>query len=468
VALRSVVLGDTPADRLGRGGRVAASAPAALVERSGSRALVSAPACGGSPAARGWADSSAFFVLDDPTEPIDRLVANARLLLDANDRPVLAAAYLHEVTRRDASRVEAWELLGRAGELLARSARPGEDGRPPAAAVLAQVWGVTLVPKGEGSGYQYDGAAYRRVIALSPPAEAAEHARLRLLSACGPVVDPQAPIDIAAVSRRERDLAEFLASFPASSRRVPFLLERARLLAWLAEGAARRGDAESFAGYRDGAIEAASEVTATTPDAARRRAADRLVARLTKSLPRKVVSDKPVVTASGMRAQFVAKGGGTRLVVTRPDGKDVIQPYPVVGADASSLAFDATGRKLVWDEAPTAGRRRTRLLDLARARVVEPAAEAEPELLTAGAPGPSRGPVPGEDRYTTSLGFSPDGRLLLVVCEGFTPDGVRIPKRHVLCDTDGTHRPVLVDRPYAAPGVVDWNRLQQMTERLSG
>ncbi|MGZ5431107.1 MAG: hypothetical protein ACXWEX_06855, partial [Thermoanaerobaculia bacterium] len=254
----------------------------------------------------------------------------------------------------------------------------------------------------------------------------------------------------------------------ASPRRVTFLLERARLLSWLAEGAARRGDVEAFAGYRDGAIEAASEVTATTPDAARRRAADRIVARLTKSLPRKVVSDKPVVSTSGMRAQFVAKGGVTLLVVTRPDGRDAIQPYTVVGADPASLAFDATGKKLVWDEAPAAGRRRTRLLDLTRARVIEPAASAEPELLSAGAPGSASRPGPGEDRYTTSLGFSPDGLLLLVVCEGFTSDGVRIPKRHVLCDTEGARRPVLVDRPYSAPGVVDWNRLQLMTERLSG
>jgi hypothetical protein len=169
-----------------------------------------------------------------------------------------------------------------------------------------------------------------------------------------------------------------------------------------------------------------------------------------------------------MRAQFVAKGGVTLLVVTRSDGRDAIQPYTVVGADPASLAFDATGKKLVWDEAPTAGRRRTRLLDLTRARVIEPAAAAEPELLSLGAPGQSSGSGPGEDRYTTSLGFSPDGRLLLVVCEGFTPDGLRIPKRHVLCDTEGVRRPVLVDRPYSAPGVVDWSRLQQITERLSG
>ncbi|MEO8585818.1 MAG: hypothetical protein ABI584_06635 [Acidobacteriota bacterium] len=466
VALRSVALGETPADRSGRGGRVAASAPATLLERNGSRVLVASPAWGSSAAARGWAESSAFFVLDDSREPIERLLGNARLLLDANDRPVLAAAYLHEVTRRDASRVEGWELLGRAGELLAQSARPGEGGRPPASAVLAQAWGVTLLPKGDGSGFRYDGAAYRHLIALAPPAEVAERARLRLLLSCGPAVDPERPGDVATAVRRERDLAEFLSSFPASTRRVPFLLERARLLSWLAEGAARRGDVEAFAGYRDGAIESASEVTATTPDLSRRRAADRLVARLTKSLPRKVVSDRPVVSTSGMRAQFVAKGGVTLLVVLRPDGKDAIHPYTVVGADPASLAFDAAGRKLVWDEAPTAGRRRTRLLDLVRARVVEPAASAEPEILsTLASPG---APLSGEDRYTTSLGFSPDGRLLLVVCEGFTPDGVRIPKRHVLCDTDGARRPVLVDRPYSAPGVVDWNRLQQMTERLSG
>jgi hypothetical protein len=468
VALRSVVLGETPADRSGRGGRVSASGRAFLLERSGSRVLVSAPAWGAVPAARGWADSSAFFVLDDPSESIERLVANARLLLEANDRPVLAAAYLREVTRRDASHVEAWELLGRAGELLAASARPGENGHEPPAVVLARVWGVTLSPKRDGSGYRYDGAAYRRVIALAPPAETAERARLRLLTSCGPLVDPRAPADATAASRRERDLAEYLSSFPSSPRRLPFLLERARLLSWLAEGAARRGDAEAFAAYRDGAIEAASEVTATTPDAARRRAADRLVARLTKSLPRKVVSDKPVVSSTGLRAQFVARGGATLLVVTRQDGRDAIQPYTVAGADPASLAFDVTGRKLVWDEAPTAGRRRTRLLDITRARVVEPAASAEPELLAPGGPVPSSGSGPGEDRYTTSLGFSPDGRLLLVVCEGFAPDGTRIPKRHVLCDTEGARPPVLVDRPYSAPGVVDWNRLQLMTERLSG
>ncbi len=468
VALRSIALGETPADRSGRGGRVAASAPATLVERNGSRVLVDAPPWGTSARARGWTDASAFFVLDDPREPIERLVGNARLLLDARDRPVLAAAYLHEVTRRDASRLEGWELLGRAGELLAQSARRGEEGRPPASVVLAGVWGVALVPGADARGYRYDGAAYRRLIALAPPAEVGEQARLRLLLACGPHVDSERPLDVAAAARRERDLAEFLSSYPASPRRLPFLLERARLLSWLAEGAARRGDLEAFGGFRDGAIEAASEVTATTPDVSRRRAADRLVARLTKSLPRKVVSEKPVSSASGMKAQFVAKNGVTWLVVSRPDGGDAIQPYRVVGADPSSLAFDATGKKLVWDEAPTAGRRRTRLLDLVRARVIEPAASAEPELLPVGTSTGPNPPLRGEDRYTTSLGFSPDGRLLLVVCEGFTPEGVRIPKRHVLCDTEGERRPVLVERPYAAPGVVDWNRLQQSTERLSG
>ena len=52
--------------------------------------------------------------------------------------------------------------------------------------------------------------------------------------------------------------------------------------------------------------------------------------------------------------------------------------------------------------------------------------------------------------------------------EGFTADGMRIPKRHVLCDVEGGKRPVLVDRPFKAPGVVDWSRLEQMSDRLSG
>ena len=207
-------------------------------------------------------------------------------------------------------------------------------------------------------------------------------------------------------------------------------------------------------------------MSATAADLGRRRTADRLVARLTKSLPKRVVSEKPVVSAGGLRAQFVARNGATLLIVTRPDGRDAIQPYTVFGADPASLAFDATGRKLVWDEAPVSGRRRTRLLDLSRARVFDPAAAAEPELLASGgSPAPD---AANADRYTTSLGFSPDGRLLLVVCEGFTADGTRIPKRHVLCDVEGSKRPVFVDRPFSAPGVVDWLRLEQMSDRLSG
>ena len=96
----------------------------------------------------------------------------------------------------------------------------------------------------------------------------------------------------------------------------------------------------------------------------------------------------------------------------------------------------------------------------------DPAASAEPEILTAGAAG---APEAGDaDRYTTSLGFSPDGRLLLVVCEGFTADGTRIPKSHVLCDVEGGRKPVVVDRPFSAPGVVDWARLEQLGEHLSG
>ncbi len=466
VALRSVVLSDRPDDRVARGGRVAASAPATLLERAGGKVLVSSPGWGGAVAVKGWADASAFYVLDAEAEGVDRLVANARLLLDARDRPVLASAYLTEAVRREPGHVEAWELLGRAGELLAQGARPLEDGRPPSSVLVGELWGVRVVPAGDGKSFRYDGEAYRRAIALAPPADVAERVRLRLLTSCGPLVDGRAGFDAAAASRREKDLGEFLASFPTSPRRTALQLERARLLTALAESAARAGDAERFPAYRDAALESASEVSSTATDQVRRRAADRLVARLTKSLPKRVVSEKPVVSAGGLRAQFVARNGGTVLVVTRPDGKDVVQPFPVLGADAASLAFDATGRRLVWDEAPVSGRRRTRLLDLARARVFDPAASAEPELVGAGGGTPAD--AASADRYTTSLGFSPDGRLLLVVTEGFTADGARIPKRHVLCDVEGGKRPVQVDRPFSAPGVVDWTRLAQLGEKLSG
>lgn len=466
VALRSVVLSEGSDDRVARGGRVAASAPAILVERSGAKILVTSPGWGGSVGVKGWAEASAFFVLDDAGTKTDELVRNARLLLDSRDRPVLASAWLAEAVRRDPTNVDAWELLGHAGELLAQAARPAGDGRAPSSVLVAGLWGLNLVPAGDGRTFRYDGEAYRRAIALAPPAEAAERVRVRLLTACGPLTDGRGGFDTKAAARREKDLGEFLASFPASSRRTSFQLERARLLTSLAEHAVRTGDAEAFPGWRDAALASASEVSATAPDATRRRSADRLVARLTKSLPKRVVSDKPVVAAGGTRAQFVARGGTTVLLVTRPDGKDVIQPFTVVGGDPASLAFDSTGRRLVWDEAPVSGRRRTRLLDLARARVFDPAAAAEPELLaTAGTPAPGAG---NTDRYTTSLGFSPDGRYLLVVCEGFTADGVRIPKRHVLCDVEGGKRPVLVDRPFSAPGVVDWARLAQLSEHLSG
>jgi hypothetical protein len=330
---------------------------------------------------------------------------------------------------------------------------------------VGALWGVGIVAAGDGRTFRYDGEAYRRAIALAPPADVAESVRLRLLTACGPITDGRAGFDPKAASRREKDLGEFLASFPASSRRTSLQLERARILTSLAENAARTGDAVTFPGFRDAAIESASEVTATATDPGRRRAADRLVARLTKSLPKRVVSEKPVVSAGGLRAQFVARGGATHLVVTKPDGRDAIQPFTVVGADPASLAFDSTGRRLVWDEAPVSGRRRTRLLDLSRARVFDPAAIAEPEILGIGGAPPDG---PNADRYTTSIGFSPDGRLLLVVCEGFTADGTRIPRRHVLCDVEGDRRPVLVDRPFSAPGVVDWARLAQMSDRLSG
>ena len=135
--LRSVVLSDRPDDRVARGGRVAASAPATLVERSGGKVLVTSPGWGGAVGVKGWADASAFFVLDDPQTKPEDLVRNARLLLDARDRPVLASAYLLEAVRREPRNAEAWDLLGRAGELLAQGVHAGADGRVPSSVLVA-------------------------------------------------------------------------------------------------------------------------------------------------------------------------------------------------------------------------------------------------------------------------------------------------------------------------------------------
>ncbi|HSB36691.1 MAG TPA: hypothetical protein VLH41_07420, partial [Thermoanaerobaculia bacterium] len=229
-----------------------------------------------------------------------------------------------------------------------------------------------------------------------------------------------------------------------------------------------RGAADAAQASRDAALEAVSEASVVAPDAARKRGADRLIARLTKSFPRKLASDRPAASPAGYRAAFVARGGRTFLTVTRSDGRDAIQPLPIAGADPTTLAFDATGHRLAWDESPEPGRRRTRVLDLSRAVVVEPAASAEPQLVAvAGSPSAGSDPA-AADRYSTFLGFSPDGRHLLVVLEGFTADGTRIPRRHVLCDAEGKTRPVVVERPFSAPGVVDWGRVTAASARLSG
>ncbi len=173
VALRSVVLGETPGGRLRarrarRGQRSRPGSWSATAAASSSRRRPGArfPRRAAGPTPRRSSSSTTR------AEPIDRLVGNARLLLEANDRPVLAAAYLHEVTRRDASRVEAWELLGRAGELLAASARPGEGrararlGRPRA--------GLGRDARPEGRRRAGTGTTARptaALIALAPPAE---------------------------------------------------------------------------------------------------------------------------------------------------------------------------------------------------------------------------------------------------------------------------------------------------------
>lgn len=450
VTLRSLTLAERPGDRWPDGARLSASQPARLLERQGSKVRVEADGPRGP--VSGWTDAEFVFQLDDPAQSAASLADRARLLLSQGDRPVLAAAFLSEAARREPRNVEVLRLLGGAGERIAQTTRPAADGGTPVTVTLAARWGVTLLPGPKG--WRYDGAAYRALVALGAPEPVGEEARLRLLSSCGPEVDPLHP-DLAAASVREKDLGEFLASYPASKKRLGLLFERARLLAALAEGAAREGKREEALARREASIEAASEVSAAASEAARRRAADRLVARLTRSFPRRTDSEKPVAAASGVRAAFVAKRDGTFLEVTRADGRPAIQPYPVNAPDPASLAFDPSGTKLAWDEIPEPGRRRTRLLDLTRAKLVEVAAGAEPELV--GLPGAGLAARP--DRYTSFLGFAPDGSALLVVTEGFTADGTRIPRRHYLCDPEGKRLPSLVERPFSAPGTIDWARV---------
>lgn len=467
VALRGTGLRERAGGRGAVVARLLPSAPAALVEKRLDAWLVEAETPQG--VVRGFAEAGSFLLLDDPAVSLDDLLGQARLTAQHGDRPVLAAALLYEVLRRDGARLEAYRLLGGVGEELAKRSRPGEGGRAPVSVELAARWGVRLVPLPNGSGYRYDGEAWRRLIAQNPPAELAEEARLRLLSQCGPSVDV-ASSDDATLRARERDLGEYLASFPTSPRRTGFLLERARILAALAERHVRAGRIEESQPLREGATEAAAEVVSSASEPARRRAADRLLTRLSKSFPKRPVSERPAVSSAGLTAAFVVRSGQTYLEVVRRDGKPAIQPYAVQGPDPSSLTFDPTGQRLVWDEVPALGRRRTRLLDLATARLTEPAAPMEAELLTlpSSAPGaPASAPPTLSDRYTTFLGFSPDGTRLLVVAEAFTSDGGRLPRRHVLCDATGGRPPVLVERPFSAPGTVDWPRLVA-AERTSG
>lgn len=447
VTLRTLPLTEQPGGK-GRAFRIPASAPATLLEARGEKVLVEVRTEKGS--THGWGEASAFFTLDDPALDLPRLLEKARFQIDQNERAVLTAALLSEAVRRDPANVEAWRLLGLTGERLALGT--------PTARSLANLWGLRFVEVDGGKGLRYDGEAYRRLIALSPAPEIGEEARVRLLTRCGPSA---ADADLEALRQREKDLGEFVASYPTSPRRLSLLAERSKVLATLAESAFRKDDAEKADRYREAAIEAASEVSSTAAEPARRRNADRLIARLTRSFPRRLDAARPVSSPNGLKAVFVSREGRTFLEVSKADGKPMIQPYEVTGVDPASLAFDPTGSKVAWDDTPSFGRRRTRLLDLAKARLTEPAALAEPEILQSGASGPA-------DRYTTFLGFSPDGQSMLVVFEGFTSDGVRIPRRHFLCDVDGKRMPILVERPFSAPGTVDWTRLSSLTEKLSG
>jgi len=447
VSVRAVAVTEGPSTRSRVTGRLAASRPAAELERRGGSVRIEAGPL------RGWAESDAFLVLDDASTSIDALVDRARLVLSQGNRPVLAAALLSEVVRRDPSRVDAWVLYGNAGEEVARAcAVPG----PCAAAAAALAWGVRV--DADAGSARYDGAAYRRALALPADPNVAEEAATRLLTRCGPTL-AAALTDRRLAEERERSLADFTASFPGASSRLTLLLERARLLSFLAEADLAAGDRDAASRRRDAAIEVASEVASASEEPRRRRSADRLVARLTKSFPRRTDSAAPLVSPSGLSARIAVRGGDVVLFVERRDGRSAIQPHPVPGIDPLSLSFDPAGARLAWDEVPARGLRRTRVLDLSTARLAEPAALALPEVLVPAGSAPS-----DLDRYTSFVGFSPDGRLVLVSVEGFLGESGRIPRRYFVCDADGRGAPRQVVRPLRGDGRIDWEALLSRTD----
>ena len=450
---------------LAGGARLPASAPATVIEARDGKLLVEA-VISGRPV-RGWAEAGAFVVLDGPEQNVAALVASAKLLLAANDRPVLTAAYLREAVLRDASNAEAWVLLGRTGERIAASARIGDDGRPSSSAALAGLWGVGLIPGPDGRSFRYDGEAYRRAIALGPPPELAEEARVRLLVACGPAIDAKAPPTCRPPSSANGTSASTSPRFPP--RLAVSVPDRAVAAPRPPCGRPREaGPAEATQAARDAALEAASEASVVAPDVAKKRSADRLIARLTKSFPRKLESDKPVGSPAGYRAAIVVRGGKTLLTVTKPNGREAIQPLPVRGADPATLAFDATGVRLAWDESPEPGRRRTRV-----SRPYAGRRRRARRPRRAGAPGrvgrPRRpGPIPPPPTAThlprLLAGRAVPPRRPRGLHGGRLPDPA--PARSLRRGREGEAG--ARERPFSAPGVVDWARVTMQAAKLSG
>ena len=362
-----------------------------------------------------------------------------------------------------------WELLGHAGELLAQGARAGEDGRAPSSVLVARPLG-----RQRGSGRRRPVVPVRR--RGLPP-------RDRARSAGGPrrARAPAPPDGVRLDHGRPRRVRPEGGLPPREgSRGVPRVVPG--LAAPDVPAARARAPPDVARGERrpHGRRRGVPGPIATRPSRPRPRSrpprpTPRAGAWPTASSPASrsrsrsaSCSEKPVVSAGGLRAQFVSKGGATLLVVTRP-GRQGRHP-----AVSRSWAPTPRASRSTPRAGSSCGTRRLRRAAAGRGSSTsgarasfDPAAAAEPEILVS-AGGCHRADAGRADRYTTSLGFSPDGRLLLVVCEGFTADGTRIPKRHVLCDVEGGRRPVLVDRPFSAPGVVDWTRLAQVSDRLSG
>ena len=387
------------------------------------KVLVTSPGWGGSVAVKGWAtrrrSSSSTTSRRRPRTSCGTRVSSSTRATGPSSR----AAYLGEAVRREPANAEAWELLGHAGELLAQGARPAARtaARRPRSSSPAS-GASQVVPAGDGRSFRYDGEAYRRAIALAPPADLAERVRLRLLTACGSITDGRGAFDPKAASRREKDLGEFLASFPASTapdvaparaRAPPDVARRERRAHGRRRGRsrpARRRHRVRLRGVRD----------RDRPCAPARGGPARRPPHEVASEARRVREARRLGGRPARAVRLEGRRDAPRRDAARRQGRDPAVPgrrrrprEPRVRRHGPEARVGRGARLGPPQDARPRPRPRARLRPGRSRRAGDPRLGRALAPRTPATPTATRRPS----------GFSPDGRLLLVVCEGFTADG---------------------------------------------